>query len=243
MATVRPPRVPSARAVEPCANAGPEDRPPPIRIPVAATTLAGFRAWATSAEFPRGLRATFLGDEIILDMSPEEIQTHIIVKNEIARVLSNLCKESRRGIYFADGTLISNEAAGLSNEPDGTFVTRASLRAGRVRLIPREGLPGQFMEIEGSPDWVLEIVSRWSVRKDTEELRAKYHLAGIPEYWLVDARGEDIDFLILSRRRDGYAATRAAHGGWQRSKVFGRQFRLVREPDVAGLWDYTLEVQ
>src|SRR5262249_26589734 len=97
-------------------------------------------------------------------------------------------------------------------------------------------------ELEGTPDWVLEIVSDSSVEKDTQELRSAYHRARIPEYWLIDARGDEIVFLILLRRRKGYAAA-AVRDGWQRSKVFGRGFRLERERDEFGLWEYTLHVQ
>jgi Uma2 family endonuclease len=37
------------------------------------------------------------------------------------------------------------------------------------------------MELEGTPDWVLEVVSQSSVAKDTKWLRESYHKAGIPE--------------------------------------------------------------
>ena len=217
-------------------------RTAPIRIPAAAGTLAGFRAWVTSDEFPQGVRATFLGSEILLDMSPEEIQTHILVKGEVGRVFTNIARETRLGIFFADGTQVSNAAVDLSNQPDGTFVTRESLRAGRVKLIPREGVPGQFMEIEGTPDLVLEVVSRWSVRKDTKELREKYHRAGIPEYWLLDARGDDVDFRILVREEGGYVEV-SSRDGWVRSPVFGREFLLERILDESGFWEYTLSVR
>ena len=69
-----------------------------------------------------------------------------------------------------------------------------------------------------------------------------YHRAGIPEYWIIDARGEEIDFHILHRRKSGYASA-PARGGWQRSRVFGRSFRLDRKLDEFGLWEYTLHVK
>ena len=34
-----------------------------------------------------------------------------------------------------------------------------------------------------------------------------------------------------------------SRGGWRRSTVFGRSFRLDRQLDEAGLWDYTLHVR
>jgi len=52
------------------------------------------------------------------------------------------------------------------------------------------------LELEGTPDMVLEVVSASSVVKDTETLLQLYWQAGIPEYWLVDARGEALEFTV-----------------------------------------------
>lgn len=175
-------------------------------------------------------------------MSNEDPECHVGVKTETDRTLTNLNREVRLGKYYGDGVLLTNEAAGISNNPDAVFLLGKSIRLGRVRLIPREGKQGAYKEIEGIPDWILEVVSDSSVQKDTEKLRDAYHRAGIPEYWLIDARGEEINFQILHWRKTGYvAATR--RDGWQRSRIFGRSFRLDRVRDEFGLWEYTLHVQ
>lgn len=240
MATVSAPRRRPATKKAPAAPVA-EDRWS-FHIPTSAMTLAGFRDWATSDDFPEHIRAAFINEEIYLDMSKEELETHNKVKMEIARVLLNWNQEQQRGTFGGDGMLISNEAAGVSNNPDALFFTHASLQAGRVRLLPREGEQGQYLEIVGTPDWVLEVVSNSSVHKDTVQLRQAYHRAGISEYWLIDARGDDINYQILHRRKNGYAAV-PQRGGWQRSRVFGQSFRLERRRGVAGLWEYTLHVQ
>jgi Uma2 family endonuclease len=213
-----------------------------LQVPETAHTLAGFRAWAAADDFPEGVRVTFLQGEILLDMSNEELETHVLVKAEITRVLMNLNRELKLGKIYADGALLSNEEADVSSNPDASFTSWQSIEQGRVRLVPREGHQGQFAELEGTPDWVLEVVSDSSVQKDMRRLRAAYHRAGIPEYWLVDARGQEIAFQILWRRKNGYA-TAPSHEGWQRSRVFGRNFRLVRERDRLDTWEYTLQVQ
>jgi Uma2 family endonuclease len=212
---------------------------PLLRIPARVATLAGFRAWATSDDFPEKLKASYIGGEIWIDMSPEELHTHVVVKYEVAHRLLGLIEDLDTGTFYGDGTLVTNEAADLSGEPDGTFVTFEAIRSGRVRLVPREGSPGHYLEIVGTPDWVMEVVSENSVKKDTEVLRDSYYRAGISEYWLIDARGEDIVFSILIRRRGGYAAA-PRKGDWQRSRVFGREFRLAREHDAVGHWKYRL---
>jgi Uma2 family endonuclease len=107
--------------------------------------------------------------------------------------------------------------------------------------VPQKKRPGKYIELEGTPDWVLEVVSQSSVVKDTEWLRESYHRAGIPEYWLVDARFDEVSFQILRYRRDRYATT-AARGGWHRSQIFGHSFRLERRKNRMGRWTYTLGV-
>jgi Uma2 family endonuclease len=96
--------------------------------------------------------------------------------------------------------------------------------------------------MEGTPDWVLEIVSTSSVRKDTQLLRQRYYQAGIAEYWLIDTRGAAINFQILRHEPAGYVEAPARRGGWRQSQVFARAFRLARRPGRMGLWQYTLHM-
>jgi Uma2 family endonuclease len=213
-----------------------------LQVPPSAHTLSGFRDWVKADDFPERVRVTFIEGEIYLDMSNEEIETHVAVKTEITGVIRNLNKELKLGRFYADGVLVTNEEAEVSNNPDASFFSRESYRSGRVKLIPREGVEGHYIEMVGTTDWVLEVVSESSVRKDTARLREAYHRAGIPEYWLVDARKEEIVFQILHRQKNRYAAA-PNREGWQRSRVFGRSFRLERQQDDMGLWEYTLHVQ
>jgi len=211
-------------------------------LPTTALTLAGFRDWATSPEFPEHVRAAFIDGEVFIDMSNEEPELHVAVKTEVILGLGPVVRAGKLGKLYGDGLLVSNVTAGVSNNPDASFLSRDTIRSGRARLVPRKGKPDRYREIEGTPDWVLEVISDSSVEKDTERLRTAYHKAGIPEYWLIDARGEEIVFTILHWRKSGYAAA-PVKDGWQRSKVFDREFRLTRRRDEFGLWEYTLEVR
>jgi len=213
-----------------------------VRVPLSACTLPGFRDWARSAEFPTHGQVSFLGQELWIDMSPERLDSHNKVKTEITRGLANLVVEGDLGNFYSDRTLLVNEQADLSTEPDALFASWESLQAGRVRQVPSAAEAGDFTEVEGTPDWVLEIVSPSSVRKDTELLSAAYHLAGIPEYWLIDARGEPLVFQVLLHRPGGYVPA-ARRGGWRKSGVFGRGFRLERLTDRLGQWQYRLHVK
>ena len=154
-------------------------------------------------------------------------------------MLDGLVTSSRLGRYFHDRTLVSNPEADLSTEPDGTLVTYDSFRSGRVRMV--KGKHG-VMELEGSPDIVLEVVSPSSVKKDTVVLRELYWKAGVREYWLIDARRAQPRFDLLRRGRSDWLLSRG-QGGWLASGVPGRSFRLFVKPDEIGLAEYTLEVR
>jgi Uma2 family endonuclease len=236
----------SARRRRPAAKKTP---PPPVtvdrwsvRIPTSASTLAGFRDWATSDSFPEHIRAAFIGQEIFIEMSNEDLDTHVTVKSEITRVLARLVRDSKLGQFFADGVLVTNMDASLSNNPDASFFTLESFRSGRMRLVTKQDKKDRYVEIEGTPDWVLEVISDSSVDKDTIKLREAYHRAGVREYWLIDARGDAIDFQILYCSKDFYEAA-PQQGGWQQSRVFGRSFRLDRRLNQFGLWEYTLHTR
>jgi Uma2 family endonuclease len=213
-----------------------------INLPTRACTFEGFGKWVWSPSFPRHGWIKFLGAEIVIDMSPEELETHNLVKTEVERVIANLNVELDLGKFYSDRSLLRNQATGLSTEPDGMFVSWQAIESGRVRLLPHRRRPGRVREIEGAPDWVLEVISESSVRDDTVELRREYHRAGIREYWLIDARGKAIVFQVLQHRRSGYVAARH-RGGWVHSKVFGRRFRLERRRDRMGFWQYVLRVK
>ncbi len=208
-----------------------------VSIPADVVDVESFRRWALSPRFPDRGRFSFLNGEVWFDMSPEELLTHNRVKGEIAAVLTTLLKAKPLGYYFHDRALLTCASVGLSTEADGTFVSFESLRSGRVRMV--EGAVG-FVELEGAPDMVLEVVSPSSVRKDNVTLRDLYGRAGVDEYWLVDARGPKPRFDIL-RPRGGKLAVAPARGGWLASSVFGKSFRLLRRIDEMGHPSHLLE--
>jgi Uma2 family endonuclease len=213
-----------------------------VRIPHSAGNFDGFRAWALSESFPQRGQFTFVGGELMVDMSPESLEEHNQVKTEVCRVLANLVRAKKLGRLYIDGVLISHAEAGVSNEPDALFVSKQTRESGRLTFTPERGRPQSSKEIVGSVDWVMEIVSPSSRRKDKILLRSAYFSAGIPEYWLIDVLGDDIDFQILVPGDNEYTATTPVDG-WKVSNTFGCSFKLSRDKDSDGLWEYTLQVR
>lgn len=209
-----------------------------VRIPCWVVDLASFRRWATSDDFPTRGWYAHLNGELWVDPSMERLG-HNQAKGEVAHVLVALVKAAGNGLYIPDRMLLTNVAAALSTEPDGMFIRHESLRSGRVRL--EHG--AESLEVEGSPDMVLEVLSPTSVQKDTVVLRDLYWRAGVWEYWLADPRGDAVAFDILRRGPKGYTAVRRQRGGWVKSPVFGKSFRLTRHVGPLGYPSYTLDVR
>jgi Uma2 family endonuclease len=211
-----------------------------VRIPSWVNDLESFRRWSRTDDYPERGWVSFLAGEIWVDMDMEQLFFHNQVKTEFTIVLGGLIKSEERGYYFSDRAALSNENANLYTEPDGTFCSFRTLEDKHVYLV--EGLEGGHVEMEGTPDMVLEVISRHSVRKDTKILRGLYWRAGIPEYWFVDARKALLQFDILRWTERGYSATRRRQG-WLKSKVFGRSFLLETKPDRLGHPQFFLRLE
>lgn len=209
-----------------------------VRIPSRVADLASFRRWAKSDDFPERGWYSHLNGELWVDLSMETL-AHNQVKGEVDGVLRALAKQTGGGRFFGDRMRLTHVGARLSTEPDGMFVSYASLQARRVRLA--EG--ARSLEVEGSPDMVLEVVSPTSEHKDTVLLRDLYWRAGVREYWLADARGDELGFDLLKHGRKGFTATRRQAGGWLPSAVFGKSFRLTQQTDPLGVPVYSLDVR
>ncbi|HEY3787842.1 MAG TPA: Uma2 family endonuclease [Urbifossiella sp.] len=203
-------------------------------------SLAAFRDWAGNNDLPEKTRVDFFQGKVWVDMGREQVFTHGVLKTKIAAVLTSEVDRRDLGFFSCNGVLVTNVAAELSGNPDGTFVSHGAIESGRVVL--REGAEEGVIEIVGTPDMVLEVVSASSVKKDKVFLREAYWEAGIPEYWLVDARGDRIEFQILKHGAKGYSETRI-NGGWLRSNVFGQSFQLTRGLDRSGNPTFKLDVK
>jgi Uma2 family endonuclease len=209
--------------------------------PHAARSLAGFREWYASDDFPDEGRICYLAGELYIEMGHERISSHVTLKTTIARILEDLAITTDVGQYFGDGCRLVDEDGDYSAEPDGCYLTWEAVEEGRVEL--RESNDGEdFTELVGPVDMVLEVVSPSSVTKDYSVLPELYHQAGVAEYWLIDARKPKVSFTIFRRGRKKYTAV-PDKGGWLTSKVFNREFKLTRKKNRIGVWQYTLHVR
>ena len=215
-----------------------EDR---VEIPC-FRSLAEFREWALSDGFPERGRIDYIGGRVEVDMSPENVFFHGSVKTEIVVAIGIILRSSGGGYLFSDRMRVSCPGADFSAEPNVVYVSDEALDSGRVRLVQSAtGEPDSYVELEGAPDLVVEIVSDSSVAKDTQRLPISYWQAGVTEYWLIDVRGERMFFRVHSRSTSRYERVGVDGEGFQRSTVFDRRFRLDRQRNARGRWVFDLQ--
>jgi Uma2 family endonuclease len=212
-----------------------------LRIPADVFELDAFRRWSNSTCFPKRGRISYLNGRIEVDMNAEHISCHVSPKTCLTISLGLLVEKRNFGEVFSDGARLVNVVAGLSVEPDLIICSWDSLQSGRVQLAELDEGGGGDVDMIGSPDLVVEIVSKSSVRKDTRELRSLYYAAGISEYWLIDCRGEQIQFQLLTRGDAAFVEAPPDSDGFHRSPVLALAFRFVRQRSPIGHWRYRLE--
>ncbi len=192
---------------------------PNLAIPQSAFTVAGFERWMGSDQFPTEGRIDLCGGEVLVDMSPERVETHVKLKGEIYWVLGGLVRADPEGELYGDGATYIHEPSGLVVEPDALYFSFDSFRTGRVQGGVKQGSPLGF---RGSVDWILEVVSPSSRTKDRQKLWGGYAKAGVQEYWIAEATDQDVSLEIYHLGLDGYVLAQNEAGALvvQESRTF-----------------------
>jgi Uma2 family endonuclease len=211
-----------------------------LTIPAWVVDFESFRRWTDAPDFPETGRISYIDGEVLIDMAAQEVDSHVRVKSAVGADLRTFVRSRDLGEVLIDGARVVNDEAVVSNEPDVVFLSRESIRSGRVALREITEGSGRLMEVAGSPDLLVEVLSRSSRRKDAVTLRNRYFLAGVAEYWLIDARGGTVDFTLLVRGGEGFVPVEADEDGYRRSGVLGASFWLERRDDPDGLTQYDL---
>ena len=213
-----------------------------VEIPGNVATLTAFRHWSLSESFPKRGRIDWVGSQIEVDRSPEDLFTHGTLKTAIVASLWPLARRKGYNLFTGE-TRISSIVGNLSTEPDVVAVSDAAIDTDRVKLTPKAGGEAdRFVELEGGPELVVEIVSDASVGKDRRRLPPAYFAAGVTEFWLIDARGPELEFVIHHRGGSGFVPVTVGADGGQPSTVFSCGFRLIRGRNARGRYFYDLIV-
>ncbi|MBA3354102.1 MAG: Uma2 family endonuclease [Blastocatellia bacterium] len=210
----------------------------PTEMRSESVSFETFRRWALSDEFPETGRYDFIRGRLVVDVEPESLFSHNALKCEIAATLSDFLKDD--DLLTTIGVRVTMPMCELSVQPDIAVTTSQSFKDGRVTLTPHPTRADDAIEIVGPPDLVVEIISDSSVTKDSQDLCRLYFDAGVREYWLIDARGEDISFRLLTRGEQGWEEVPVESQGFRASLILERSFRLDRQAGRRGEWRYDL---
>src|SRR2546427_6594037 len=78
-----------------------------VTVPSWVVDLDSFRRWADADDFPEFGRIWYLKGQVWIDMSKEQIFTHVLVKGEFNRSLGGLVKAEESGLVFPDVLFLS----------------------------------------------------------------------------------------------------------------------------------------
>lgn len=214
-----------------------------LLIPTHLTGLGAFRRWARSSAFPETGRIDWIGGHLEVDLLPEELNSHATPKAALVRDLSNFIEATDLGVVLTDSMRVTSVPADLSVEPDVVVLLFESIARGFVRLVRSPQDRDRCVEVQGIPDLVIECVSPSSVAKDRIRLRERYAAAGIPEYWIVDARVAPPAMTVLRRSGRGFREVKMDRRGYLASLVLNRRVRLDRRPERLGVVRYRLLIE
>ena len=128
------------------------------------------------------IKAEFINGEIILD-SPARMEHNDSLK-QLLRLVSTYCDLNKLGVVQFEKALVQLQRDDV--EPDLCFWT-AERSAGFK--------PEQYQF--PPPDWVVEILSPSTERRDRTEKFKAYEAAGVREYWLLDANIRRVEIYRL----------------------------------------------
>jgi hypothetical protein len=211
-----------------------------LDVPDWIVDLPSFRRWVHSPEVPEKTRTFYLAGEVVVDASKEQLFTHNQLKLDFHVAVGGLARSLDAGLYFPNGILFSNNDADLASQPDGMFISYASFVDATVA--PAEYSAGDYAELQGSPDLIVEVLSDASEHRDTVVLRNLHWQAGVREYWIADARKNRLSFEIMTSESQGFVEV-ANENGWRKSNVLGKEFRLSQRTDQLGHPEYVLDVR
>ena len=133
------------------------------------------------------VKAEFINGEIILH-SPVK-RRHLRVSEQLSRILSVYAQLKKRGTMMIEKAMIA--LTRNDYEPDIVFFKRekAALFQDDQMLFP-------------APDFVVEILSKGTARKDKGIKKEDYALHGVKEYWIIDPIKQTIEQYLLINSTD-----------------------------------------
>lgn len=129
-------------------------------------------------------------------MSPAPNLMHQDISMNLSGQLYNYFKNKKCRVYAApfDVRLYDRQKSLLADKEIHSLVQPDLCVICNLELLDRKGC-------NGAPDWIIEIVSKGSARKDLKEKYALYQECGVTEYWLIYPSEQTIHQFVLDENR------------------------------------------
>ena len=138
-------------------------------------------------------------DGKIVMMSPRPAVDHNTVVTNLSRILGNYL-EGKRCIVFSDGVDVHLDEKNVF-VPDVMIVCNRS-------IIHHDG-------IYGAPDFVAEVTSPSTARRDRTVKFQAYEKTGVKEYWLVNPIGKEITVFLRQSDKFVFDNIYTVHPDWE----------------------------
>jgi Uma2 family endonuclease len=118
-------------------------------------------------------------DGVVYDMSPASIK-HILIQKNLIRIIDNFLRGKRCNVVFE---------AEVRFDEKNRFIPDISIVCNPAQI--------KSSYIDGAPDFVAEILSRSTKKRDITVKPKTYEKFGVKEYWVVDPKAESVDVYLL----------------------------------------------
>lgn len=156
-----------------------------------------YRAWPEDERWE-------LIDGVAYDMSPAPSTAHQAISMELGAAIRSHLAGSGCRVFAAPFDVLLPDSPGQSDD-EVTNVVQPDLA---VVCDPAKLKPFGCV---GAPDWIIEILSPWTSRRDLAEKHALYERHAVREYWVVDPGNRYIHAYLLGG--DGKYAAPVLHVG------------------------------
>jgi Uma2 family endonuclease len=161
----------------------------PVGLPQRKTdrlyTYGDYRTWADEERWE-------LIDGAAWAMSPAANRYHQALSVELGRQISNFLQGKPFRMYQAPFDVLLPESADQDDDAVTTVVQPdVVVICDRAKLTPAG--------CTGAPDWIVEILSPRTARKDFELKLHLYERHGVREYWIVDPGNRFVHVYLLGQ--------------------------------------------
>ncbi len=134
-----------------------------------------------------GLHYELIDGELLVTPSP--VPLHQRVARQVYDAISPFVKRKRLGeLFWAPLDVLLGPHTVV--QPDVFFIVKARIDA----IVGPE-------RVEGSPDLVVEVLSRGTAKRDSKTKRALYRRHGVAHYWIIDPLAKTLVENVLEGRR------------------------------------------